>query len=444
MTLLRLNSLRARLLLLLLVAIILTAAAQAFIAYRTALAETDVILDYQMQQMAGSLRHGLPVDPSGDSPLASNTDDNIDFVLQVWTSDGLRVFRSTAIAELPQLAVLGFTNVQARGSTYRIFSMATGKQVIQVAQDLAVRRAMAGKLALRTVSPILILVPLLLLVVWWVVSASLAPVARVRQQVAARQVNDLSALSEQDLPVEIQPLVHELNLLFQRLHRAFESQQNFVADAAHEMRSPLAALKLQIRVLRRATDDAERERALTWLNAGIDRATRLVTQLLVMAQQQAHASAGVEPTPVDMVSLSNSALADVAEAAQLKRIHIAGPEASHGVVRANEDAVRILLRNLLENAIKYTPQEGTVELCVSDDPRYLALSVSDSGPGIAVADRQRVLDRFYRVSGAEGTGSGLGLAIVKTIADLHQASLTLDTSERWGGLQVTVRFRKEL
>jgi two-component system OmpR family sensor kinase len=339
---------------------------------------------------------------------------------------------------------LGFTNVQARGSTYRIFSMATGKQVIQVAQDLAVRRAMAGKLALRTVSPILILVPLLLLVVWWVVSASLAPVARVRQQVAARQVNDLSALSEQDLPVEIQPLVHELNLLFQRLHRAFESQQNFVADAAHEMRSPLAALKLQIRVLRRATDDAERERALTWLNAGIDRATRLVAQLLVMAQQQAHATAGVEPTPVDMVSLSNSALADVAETAQLKHIHIAGPEASHGVVMAYEDAVRILLRNLLENAIKYTPQGGTVELCVSDDPQYVALSVSDSGPGIAAADRQRVLDRFYRVSGAEGTGSGLGLAIVKTIADLHQASLTLDISERWGGLQVTVRFRKEL
>lgn len=444
MTLFLHNSLRARLLLLLLVAIILTAATQALIAYRTALSETDVILDYQMQQMAGSLRQGLPMGQESATKFAEESADNIDLVLQVWTTEGMRVFRSSASAELPEIAVLGFSNVQARGSTYRIFSLATGNQVIQVAQDLAVRHAMAGTLALRTVSPILILVPLLMLVVWWVISDTLAPVSRLRQQVATRQANDLSALSEHNLPDEVQPLVHELNLLFQRLHRSFEAEKNFVADAAHELRSPLAALKLQLQVLRRAKDDEERERAFAWLTAGIERANRLVGQLLVMAHHQANVSREVGPTPVDFVELSNNALADVAEAANLKQIKIVRLMSSHSVHMVYEDALRILLSNLLENAIKYTPPGGTVQMCVSDSPQYLALSVSDSGRGIADSDRQRVLDRFYRVSGAEGTGSGLGLAIAKTIADMHQANLTLGTSNTWGGLEVTIRFRKEL
>jgi len=434
------HSLRGRLLWLLLVAIISLAGVQAVIAYRTALAEADVIFDYQMQQMALSLRPGLPVGGELGEPYGTKDEENFDFVIQVWTADGLRVFQSTARAELPQRAVLGFSTVQARGTTYRLFSVAAGAQVIQVAQDMAARREMAGTLALRTVSPMLVMVPLLMLVVWGVVSASLAPVSRVRQQVATRQADDLSELNEEDLPDEIHPLVHELNLLFHRVRQAFDAQNNFVADAAHELRSPLAALKLQVQGLRRAADDATRDVAINRLNAGIDRATRLVEQLLVLARQQSNSAVGAKAVPIDLTTLARLALADAAGSAAARQIDLGLVQGDPGIVMGHEAALRILMRNLLDNAIKYTPAGGTVNLAIRCHDGQTLLTVDDSGPGVAVEDRQRVLDRFYRVAGTEGSGSGLGLAIVKTIADLHHATLSIDRSESLGGLRATVTF----
>lgn len=436
------HSLRGRLLWLLLVAIIFLAGVQAVIAYRTALAEADVIFDYQMQQMAMSLRPGLPVGGGLDESYETKDEENFDFVIQVWTADGLRVFQSSARAELPQRAVLGFSTVQARGTTYRLFSVAAGAQVIQVAQDMAARREMAGTLALRTVSPMVLMVPLLMLVVWWVVSASLAPVSRVRRQIATRQADELGELSEDDLPDEIRPLVHELNLLFHRVRQAFDAQNNFVADAAHELRSPLAALKLQVQGLRRAADDATRDVAINRLNAGIDRATRLVEQLLVLARQQSNSALGAKAVPIDLTTPARLALADAAGAAAARQIDLGLAQADPGIVMGHEEALRILMRNLLDNAIKYTPVGGTVNLAIRGKDGQTLLTVDDSGPGIAAEDRQRVLDRFYRVAGTEGSGSGLGLAIVKTIADLHQATLSIDRSESLGGLRATVTFTR--
>ena len=434
------HSLRARLLWFLLVAVIMTAGAQALIAYRTALAETDDIFDHQMQQMALSLRPGLPVGGGLDDRMAAPDEDNFDFVVQVWTADGSNVFQSTARAELPQRAVLGFSTVEARGTTYRLFSVATGSQVIQVAQDLAARRQMASTLALRTVSPIVLLVPLLMLLVWWVVSASLAPVTRVQRQIAARQADDLSELNEADLPDEIRPLVHELNMLFTRVQQAFDAQKNFVADAAHELRSPLAALKLQVQGLRRATDDGTREISVNRLSAGIDRATRLVEQLLVLARQQATSAADARTEPVELARLARLVLADMAGAAASRQIDLGLVHADACLVAGHEEALRILMRNLLDNAIKYTPDGGTVNLAIHGSDGNVVLTVDDSGAGIAAPDRERVLDRFYRVAGAQGSGSGLGLAIVKTIANLHHASLSLEASGSLGGLRVTVTF----
>ncbi|HEU6456078.1 MAG TPA: sensor histidine kinase N-terminal domain-containing protein, partial [Roseateles sp.] len=253
------HSLRGRLLWFLLAAITIAAVAQASIAYRTALNDADQIFDYHMQQMALSLRSRVPLTSTetadADTPISGNDD----LVVQVWSPDGVRVFRSASHAHLPQRAVLGFSNVRANGTTYRIFSIQTDNQTVQVAQDLAVRRSMASNLALRTLGPIAVMMPILMLVVWWVVSGSLEPVARVRKQVASRQADDLSPVSEAGLPDEVRPLVQELNLLFGRVRTAFDAQQHFVADAAHELRTPLAALKLQVQSLERSdSPDAKR------------------------------------------------------------------------------------------------------------------------------------------------------------------------------------------
>lgn len=437
------HSLRGRLLWFLLAAITMAAIAQAMVAYRSALNDADQIFDYHMQQMAMALRSSATLTNKAADTAADPEND--DLVVQVWTPDGAQVFRSLSRAALPQRAVLGFSNVKANNTTYRIFSVQTSNQTVQVAQDMAVRQRMAGTLALRTVGPIAIMAPVLMLVVWWVVSGSLAPVSRVKRQVAARQADDLSPVSENDLPDEVLPLVQELNLLFGRVRTAFEAQQHFVADAAHELRTPLAALKLQVLSLERAQDDAARSVAIARVTAGIERATRLVEQLLVLARQEG-AQQEMMLEPVNLTELVRRTLGDMAGLAQARQIDLGVHHADEATVAGQSDALIILLRNLVDNAIKYTPSGGTVDIDlrrtegVGGKPGRILLCVEDSGPGIAPEERERVFSRFYRVPGSPAGGSGLGLAIIRSIAERHQAVLSLDSSERLGGLKIRVDF----
>lgn len=437
------HSLRGRLLWFLLAAITIAAVAQATIAYRTALHDADQIFDYHMQQMALSLRSGTPL--SNDEARArleaeSSASGNDDMVVQMWSPDGVQMFHSVSRARLPQRAVLGFSNVRANGTTYRVFSIQTSNQTVQVAQDLAVRRNMAGNMALRTLGPIAVMMPILMLVVWWVVSGSLQPVARVRSQVASRQADDLSPVSDTGLPDEVRPLVQELNLLFGRVKTAFEAQQHFVADAAHELRTPLAALRLQVQSLDRADSPDARRVAVGRLTAGIDRATRLVEQLLVLARQEATAAEGAVSRPVDLADLARRTVADLAGVAAAKGVDLGVQQADPATVDGQPDALQILLRNLVDNAVKYTPQGGTVDISVQHEGGKIVVQVEDSGPGIPPEERERVFDRFYRVAGSEAAGSGLGLAIIKAIAERHGATLMLDASARLGGLKAVVTF----
>ena len=437
------RSLRVRLLGLLLAVVLLAAALQGLLAYRSALAEADALFDYQMQQTALALRAGLPLNAQGSDVRGPVEEGGAELVVQVWTNEGLRIFESAFGTALPQVAVLGFADVQARGEPYRVFSLQTRAQVIQVAQAVAVRQRMARALAWRTVAPLALMLPLLVLAVWWVLGVSLAPVERVRRQLAARAAQDLSPVTEQGLPSEVRPLVQELNLLFARVQQAFETQQHFVADAAHELRSPLAALKLQVQGLQRAADAPARAVALERLSSGVDRAVRLVEQLLALARSEAGATSGALSQSVELAEVARLALADAAPAAQARGIDIGLADSDAGAVHGQREALRMLVRNLLDNAIKYTPPGGTVDVQVLAQGEHLLLTVQDSGPGIAPQERARVLDRFYRASGGQGSevqGSGLGLAIVQSIAQWHGAQLVLDASPHLGGLRVALRF----
>jgi two-component system OmpR family sensor kinase len=438
------RSLRTRLLVYLLAAVSVVAVTQAAVAYGAALDEADDIFDYHMQQMASSLSAGLPMTTS-PPPRRSRLpdDDNFDFVVQLWTNEGALVFESAPRAELPQRAVLGFSDVAAQGTLYRVLSVETPNHTVQVAQDVAVRTGMARNLALRTIGPTLALVPLLMLLVWWVVITSLAPADRVRAEVAAREAGDLSPLNEAGLPDEVRPLVREINLLFARLGRAFEAQTHFVADAAHELRSPLTALKLQVQGLQRSHDPAVRELAVQRLAAGVERATRLVEQLLVLARHEATAASGTPAEPVDLVEAARLALADSALAAAHRRTEIGLSHDARVTVHGHAEALRMLVRNLVDNALKYCPEGGRIEVQVRLQDGQALLQVDDSGPGIPEAERGRVLDRFHRLPGsaaASPTGSGLGLAIVKAVAELHGAQLTLADSSSLGGLRVALAF----
>ena len=309
--------------------------------------------------------------------------------------------------------MLGFSNVKANGTTYRVFSVQTRNQTVQVAQDMAVRRNMAGNLALRTVGPIAVMMPILMLVVWWVVSGSLEPVARVRTQVAARQADDLSPVSEAGLPDEVLPLVQELNLLFGRVKTAFDAQQHFVADAAHELRTPLAALKLQAQSLERADTPTRRAASRSArLTAGIERATRLVEQLLVLARQEASAAERRQAAAGRRWPNWRAArVGDLAGAAQAKGIDL-GPAARRRrpASKASPTRSTILMRNLVDNAIKYTPAGGTVDVEVraGDDGAVLVRGGQRArNPGRGTRARVRPLLPHRRQRGRrQRTGTG--------------------------------------
>jgi len=441
------HSLRGRLLWFVLAAILGGAVLQAVTAYRGALQQADALFDDHLQQMARSMRSGVPL---GLSLAEGGREDGFDLYVQIWGPDGTQLFRSTHSA-LPPRAVLGFSDVEANGNHYRVYTLQTALQTVQIAQDLSARTARARSLALSAVLPFALLTPLLMLAVWWVINRSLAPIERVRRHVANRAADDFSPLAEDGLPDEVRPLVDELNLLFGRARSAFDAQKNFVADAAHELRSPLTALKLQAQALRRTDEDpTAREAGIARLNQGMDRAVRLVEQLLLLAREEAgKGQAPGASERVNLLELVKLAVADVLPQARHKRIDLGlaenQPALANVEVNGQSEALRILLRNLLDNAVKYTPPGGQVDVSLHLKNGQPVLTVEDSGPGIAAEDRARVFDRFFRASDvALESGSGLGLAIVKVIADRHGATLALDRSERLGGLQVEVHFPSAL
>ncbi|OZI23473.1 two-component sensor histidine kinase [Bordetella genomosp. 9] len=432
------SSLRGRLIFFLFASILLAALVQGIVAYRNILQQTDEIFDAQLQRTAASLTAGdgllsaTPLAPAGPA-----SDDNL--IIQIWTADGARLFKSASGKLLPDPVVLGYSTVKAGASTYRVYAMATPFQVTQVAQDMDVRQKTARALALRSVGPIAAAAPLLMIVVWWVVGASLRPVRRTRDDLAKRQPEALSPVAETGLPDEIRPLVHELNLLLERTRQAFATQKRFVGDAAHELRSPLAALRLQLQALQRPGDEAARRIAVERLAAGIDRASRLIEQLLSMARHDA-AATQTAAGPVELVQLMRQSISDILPEANAKSMDIGMDGVPQAWVRGDPDALALLARNLLDNAIKYTPAEGRIDVGIDVHEEAVTLTVDDSGPGIPPAERERVFDRFYRAQNHDAVGSGLGLSIVDAVARRHEAAVFLEDAPRLGGLRVRVRF----
>jgi two-component system OmpR family sensor kinase len=446
-------SLRRRLLWSIVAVVLVAAGVQAMAVYRVALRETEAVFDSQMQRMALSLSGGL----AAEGQRAQ------DWIVQIWRADGTMLYRSASARLLPQQTVLGFSDVRAHGQRFRVYALQTPLQVIQVAQTELSRKEMASKLALRTVVPVALLMPLCLLLVWWGISRAFAPLERARASLSRRSMADLSPLPQDGLPAEVQPLLREVNGLLARLDLAWRTQQHFVADAAHELRSPLTALRLQAQSLQRAQSPEQRELAMQRLIAGIDRATRMVEQLLSLARQE---GAGINPSaqaPFDATAACQRALADLEPQAKARGIALRADGLDAVQLVGHGEGFASLVRNLLENALRYTPEGGEVRLALrhgalapgeaasagaasaseTSDAAGATLCVEDSGPGIAPEERERVFDRFYRVPGSAPGGTGLGLAIVKAIADGFGAQVRLGQSAELGGLQVRVWFPRD-
>jgi two-component system OmpR family sensor kinase len=430
------NSIRRELLVALLAAITLTLLFAAYAIYRSALAEVDDLFDYQLRQFALSLRdqalHNL------FAPPPENDQEEFDFVLQVWNPEGVRLYYSHPHRTLPGLVEPGYATIDTPEGAWRVFSTRLYNQAIQVAQPLRVRNRMAWNTASHLLQPFLILLPVLSIIIWMLVTRGLRPLQRLARAVGERTPRALDPLPEEQAPQEVLPLVRSLNDLLGRLSEAIATQQAFIADAAHELRTPIAALQLQVQILERAGNEDERSAALADLRAGIGRAGHGVQQLLTLARQDPQPGARARET-VDLTQLARQVITEQIPLARAKDVDLGLDSAQAAIVLGDPEALRVLLANLVDNAVRYTPGGGRVDLVTGSTEDGIFLEVSDSGPGIPEADHQRVFDRFYRGAPNQTPGTGLGLAIVKTIADRHAARITLGVASL-GGLWIRVEF----
>ncbi|MCI0505608.1 MAG: ATP-binding protein [Gammaproteobacteria bacterium] len=367
---------------------------------------------------------------------------------QVWDSNKKLLLRSaTAPATALSAGALdpanrGFSDEVVGAYDWRVFSLWDESQqhLIQVAERYDVRDELITKISRQLITPSLISLPFLGLMIWIGIGRGLRLIQRVAEEVTRRDPGYLESMEVGPVPSEIKPLVGSLNHLFERLKKALETERQFTDDAAHELRTPLAALKTQAQVSLRATDDTERRQALRQVVTSVDRATHLVDQMLTLARLDPAITSLVREK-INLHDLAADAVAQLVPVAMQKKIEIAITGAEDTVVFVEPVSVSILIRNLADNAIGYTPPQGEVVVNIEQQPGgQVILSVTDSGPGIEPALQGRVFDRFYRVSGNSTPGCGLGLSIVKRVADLNGLRVDLKNRENGNGLIASVYF----
>jgi two-component system OmpR family sensor kinase len=436
------HSIRRQLLVWLLALVIVGVGFAGWLIYRQALAEANELFDYQLEQIAAA----LPSEPFS-SVLQSNSDSDEGVVIQIWNRNGVLMYYSHPRVPLAPHAELGFSTETTPRGVWRVYSAIVGDNVVQLAQPVSIRNRLAAGVAWRTLWPLVVLLPLLGVAVWVIIGRGLAPLQRVTRALDTRHPEALDPLPDNRLPAEVRPVVNALNGLLERLATALDTQKAFVADAAHELRTPLAAVQIQSQLVARAKDDASRKEALDDLQAGITRATRLAEQLLALARSEPDGKSAT--TPVDLHALLDDCVGAYVLLAQQRGVDL-GIEANEAAtIQGDPNALRVMFNNLIDNATKYTPRGGRVDVSLQVDHGQPLVRIADSGQGIPADERERVFDRFYRVgTGAsrartDVAGSGLGLAIVRRIAVQHDATVVLSESET-GGLLVSVRFNGTL
>ena len=430
-------SIRRKLLVALLAALVVTGLAASGATWFEVRRQANQLFDYHLEQMALSL---------ADQPLAASAalvpqlGLGQDYVVQVWDSGGGLAYLSKSGAPLPP-ATSGFDNVALDGEDWRVFTLEGPDRTIQVAAPASLRSGQASAMALRILVPILATIPLYGLIIWLIVGEGLRPLSEIARAIRRRQPASLEPLPQAKLPEEVAPLVSELNALLERLREALARQKRFTADAAHELRSPLTALQVQLDMLARARTPDDTRDALGALRAGMKRASRLVEQMLTMARLEPEAPLA-QPSGVALDTLAAQVAGELEPLAEARRIALRLERLESAAVQGDAAALHALVRNLVDNAIRYTPAGGVVRLAAFTDGEHAMLQVEDTGPGIPPEERTRVFDRFYRLPGSSAEGSGLGLAIARQVAEAHGAEISLDDASGGRGLRVTVRFRR--
>lgn len=432
-------SIRRYLILILLSLITLVSFAAAIKGYHSSMDKASAVFDEQLISISHTLSTLQPHKQTQPTPANSN------LAFQIWQKAALQLRSenspSTAIGDFTR----GFAEHNFAGQRWRTYSREFKPQQrwIIVAQPLSRRFELAEDVILSAVTPLIISIPLLALVIFWIISRGLNPLTELSTALRAKKADDLQPISMHNVPSELAPVLDTLNQLFERLDAVFSREKRFASDAAHELRTPLSVLKINAHNLLLELSSRQHSSAnMTYLNQGVERMSHVVDQILILnrtnpEQYQARF------TKLDLSALCRTVISSIYPQIESKQqeIELVGQV---DALQGDEFALSILLQNLLSNASKYSPERSHIRLSLSQNPQQTTIVIEDSGPGIDESEYSRVFERFYRIGGDQHNskvmGCGLGLAITKHIAELHQASLILAKSQALGGLSVTVQF----
>jgi len=437
----RINSLRLRLLAAIGAAVLLLWLLTGWFSYTKAQHEAEELMDGSLAQTARlllAISHDNEDDLGELAPRLATVRgaDNVyepPLEFQIGYGDGTILARSPDAPEFPILGVVGYNDIVRHQAAWRVLNSVSddGRYRVQVAQAIGLRDRAALEVATQTILPLLTITPFLVIFIYLSISRALRPLEKLAHEAAARTPDSLAPLSTTRVPTEARPLVVAINRLFGRVARTLDNERRFTADAAHELRTPLAALKVQTQVARLGGESPVREHALCQIEAGVDRASRLVEQLLRLARLDP-LNSPPNTQAIDLAQLIDETLNTLPGAERIVR----PPNTAN--VLGDRDLLQIALRNLLDNALRYAPEAGEISIELNTEQERCTLTVLDNGPGVSEATLTRLGERFFRGQPGKAEGNGLGLAIVDRIAELHGASLHMRNRSS-GGLAVSLQ-----
>ncbi len=431
-------------------ALTLGAVLVALVTYLVTLEEMNEVFDAELRNVAEAVAtyHQASRDALDDTPqqvpVRTDVPKDVEIVTQTWSRRGVRIFSSDPRVKVPYIEQEGLSHPLVDGEHWIVYTSVRPGGVAQAAQRLTSRRQMAGESASQVLPPMLVLLLVVGGLLAFGLRRGLRPLDEAARDVAARSAGSLEPIATQDVPRELERLVASINGLLGRLGAALAAQRRFLADAAHALRTPVTALRLQAHLLRQSGDETARAEAVADLEAGIDRSQHLIEQLLQVARADPDGEA-MRDDPVDLGELVRSVVGHFSALAEHRGIDLGAVGGTEVVVHGDAAQLTVLLNNLVENALRYTPRGGVVDVEAQWRDGRAMLRVADDGPGIAPAERERVFHRFHRGADAklharDAGGSGLGLAIARAIAERHGASITLHDRGQSPGLEARVLF----
>jgi two-component system OmpR family sensor kinase len=433
------SSLRKQLLVWLLPMYLVAAVAAATCTYFMYGVMVSYFMDTQLQVFADS--HAASTGPAPALRELSEHDvEKGAFIVQIWDRDGRLLTSSSPSPKLPRLQDEGLQDVDVDGISWRVYSRHSPDRTVQSVQNLEFREMIIRDQALQSGLPLAALIPITALILWFGIRPALRRLELISKAAAAQDAMTIGELPIEHAPMEVRPLVASVNTLLARLHNEFASKRRFVQDAAHELRTPITAMSLQLENLKARVTDATTAQQVFQLEGGLARTRRLVEQLLRVARQDSPTKPSA-PVTLRLSELLKSAIGHFIPLADRRRIDLGFAASLDAEITGNADELRSLVDNLLDNALRYTPEGGIVDVALHYDAGVVTAEIVDSGPGIPAELLPRVFDRFYRIEGTDTEGSGLGLAIARTAAEHNQIDLELSNRIDCSGLIARLRFR---